>query len=354
MSAVTVSNIHKIYRDNGIPHSVLKGVTLTVEGGQILGIIGRSGAGKSTFLRCLNGLESPDKGEIRVGGQSLTKTSTAFRRNILQKIGTVFQSFNLSSRRTVLENISLPLEFMNISKAERNIKSQHIAALVGLKDKENSYPAQLSGGQRQRVAIGRALATDAPLLICDEFTSALDSETALEILSLLHGLNQKLGITIIMVTHDLLVIREICDQVCVMDKGKIVESGSVEDILLKPAHSVTRSLVKNLFMKDLPQKIQENLMQVSSGSDHAVLRLIFSNTCAHQPVVASMIEKFKIPVNIIAGNIDHVRETAFGSLVVTLPCRASSKSRPVLAQIQAHFHKNHVSSEILGFIQPYD
>jgi D-methionine transport system ATP-binding protein len=344
-STVIVSDLYKAYQSSQGLLPVLKGVSLYLEQGQILGIIGRSGAGKSTLLRCLNCLEIADSGDILIGQQSLMQATEQARCEILRKIGTVFQNFNLLSRRTVLQNIALPLEFMGASPDEITVKTQRIAALVGLGDKHHAYPSQLSGGQRQRVAIARALVADVSLLLCDEFTSALDPETSLEILSLLRDLNQRLGVTIVLITHDMSVVREICDQVCVMDDGRIVEAGSVESILLMPQHEVTQSLVSNLFMKDLPHAIHEFLHADPFESDHVVLRLAFSGHSAHQPIIASLIEEFHIPVNIIAGSLDHVREVAFGSLVVTLPGQD-----PLLSEVLKHFQAHHVAAEILGFI----
>ena len=357
MPDIILSNVHKAYPHGqshlkGSPLQVLKGISLAFEAGQVYGIIGKSGAGKSTLLRCLNGLETPDQGEINIGGYPLTQSTGAARQKILQKIGTVFQGFNLLSRRTVLQNIALPLEFKGEPADKITVKAREMAALVGLGDKAYAYPAQLSGGQRQRIAIARALVCDVSLLICDEFTSALDPETALEILALLQALNHSLKVTMVMVTHNMSVIREICDQVYVMDDGQIVESGPIETVLLRPRHPVTHSLVRNLFMKDLPQGMQENLKPTRALKDHALVRLIFSGKCAHQPLIASVIENFHVPVNIIAGNLDHVREISFGSLIVSLPSTTASPENPLLDQILKYFSDNSVSAEILGYISP--
>lgn len=329
---------------------VLKGVSLSIPQGQIFGIIGRSGAGKSTLLRCLNGLEKPTSGEILIHQQSLVHPTKIDRRKILHKIGTVFQSFNLLSRRTVLQNIALPLEFMGISTDEITVKTQKIAALVGLSDKHNAYPSQLSGGQRQRVAIARALVSDVTLLLCDEFTSALDPETSLEILTLLRDLNQRLGITIVLVTHDMSVIREICDQVCVLDHGNVVEEGSVESILLKPQHEVTQSLVSHLFTKDFPRTIHDSLHHEPLEDDYAVLRLMFSDNTSFQPAIASIIQKFNVPINIIAGSLGHVREVTFGSMIVTMPTHGLPKEDALLSEILEYFNTHHIAAEILGYI----
>jgi D-methionine transport system ATP-binding protein len=225
------------------------------------------------------------------------------------------------------------------------IKSKKIADLVGLSDKHNAYPSQLSGGQRQRVAIARALVADVNLLLCDEFTSALDPETSLDILSLLRQINKQLGVTIILITHDMSVVREICDRVCVIEQGSIVEEGSIESILLSPKHTITESLVSHLFIKDLPHSITECIHQKHNQNDHVVLRLAFSAHSAKQPIIASIITNFNIPVNIIAGSLDHVRELALGSLIVTIPV-----SETLLAKILQYFHTCEVTTKILGFI----
>ena len=348
--AVKLSDIRTTYISDQGSLDVLKGVTLSIPQGQIFGIIGRSGAGKSTLLRCLNGLEKPTSGEIFIHQQSLIQATKIERQKILHKIGTVFQNFNLLSRRTVLQNIALPLEFMGVSVDRITVKAQEIAALVGLSDKLNAYPSQLSGGQRQRVAIARALVSDVTLLLCDEFTSSLDPETSLEILTLLRDLNQRLGITIVLVTHDMSVIREICDQVCVLDNGNVVEVGSIESILLRPKHVVTQSLVSHLFVKDLPRTIHDSLHEEPLENDYAVLRLMFSDNTAFQPAIASIIQKFKIPINIIAGNLGHVREVTFGSMVVTMPTCGLPTKDPLLFEVLAYFNTHHIAAEILGYI----
>lgn len=329
---------------------VLNGVSLSVLKGQIFGIIGRSGAGKSTLLRCLNGLETPNSGEIHIEQQSLLCAGTSERRKILHKIGTVFQHFNLLSRRNVLQNIALPLEFMGVSADEITARTREIADLVGLRDKYNAYPSQLSGGQNQRVAIARALVSDVSLLLCDEFTSSLDPETSLEILALLRDLNRRLGITIVLVTHDMSVIREICDQVCVLDKGEVVEKGSVESILLNPQHNITRSLVSHLFIKNLPRTISDALRSDPIANDHTVLQLFFSGDSSSQPAIADVIQIFQVPINIVMGNLGHVREVAFGSMVVTLPTHCVPEGDVLLSRILAYFQSRHISAEILGFI----
>lgn len=352
ISAVEIKDLHVSYASTSGqgPLDILKGVTLSISKGNIFGIIGRSGAGKSTLLRCLNGLVSPASGDIIIDQIPFTKSTTYDRRKILQKIGTVFQHFNLLSRRTVLENIALPLECMGVSSNDIRKKTTQIAELVGLADKLHAYPSQLSGGQKQRVAIARALVADVSLLLCDEFTSALDPETSLEILALLRDLNERLGITIVLVSHDMSVVREICDQVCVLDQGNIVEVGSVESILLKPRHDITQALVRHLFIKDLPRAISESLRPKPMINDHVILRLFFSHTASYQPAIADIIQKFHVPINILVGSLGHVREVAFGSLIVSLPAHYKSQDDTIVADILSYFNEHQISAEILGFI----
>lgn len=328
--------------------AVLKDISLEVPQGQILGIIGKSGAGKSTLLRCLNGLEQPNSGTITINGELFTGAPENQRRRIQQKIGNVFQNFNLLSRLTALENVMFPLNLLKLDPLTSREKALKILALVGLKGRENDYPRQLSGGQSQRVAIARALISDVSLLLCDEFTSALDIETSLEILELLRDLNKRLGITIIMITHDMSIVREICDEVCVLDGGKIVEKNNITSILLHPQNATTKSLIRNLINKDLPHHLQESLSQDPGKDSQAVIRLFFSSQTAGEPVISSLVKKYDIPINILFGNLDHIRETAFGCLIITLPFETSK-----INKIVSELDQKEVSSEILGYLPPH-
>ena len=338
--SIVIRNLEKSY-----DVVVLKGINLEIPKGQILGVIGKSGAGKSTLLRCLNGLEQPSSGTITIDNKPFTGISDKARRRIQQKIGNVFQSFNLLSRLTALENVMFPLTLLKGDSAPIRIKSLKMLDLVGLKGKENDYPSQLSGGQSQRVAIARALISDVSFLLCDEFTSALDIETSLEILELLHDLNKRLGITIIMITHDMAIVREICDEVCVLDQGCIVEKNDITSILLHPQNAITKSLIRNLINKDLPHHLQEILMQHPTPESAVLLRLFFSNQTAEDPIISSLVKKYDVPINILFGNLDHIRETAFGCLIVAIPY-ASSK----IDEIMNDLDQRDVSSEIMGYL----
>lgn len=325
--------------------TILKDISLSIQKGRIAGIIGKSGAGKTTLLRCLNSLDDPSSGQIHLFGEEVTALSGEKRQGIQECIGTIFQQFNLLSRRTVLENIALPLEIRGVSHGECVQRARQVLDLVGLSHKENAYPRELSGGQCQRVAIARAIVADVSLLLCDEFTSALDPETTLEILELLSNLRQKLGLTIVLITHDMNVVREICDDVFVLDQGELVESGTIDAILLRPQHETTKTLIGSLFQQDLPHRYQVTLKQEPFPSSHVLLQLIFADIVAREPLIASLVEKFHVPINIIAGHLDHIREIAFGRLIVSFPCEGKN-----LENVQEFLLERQVLVELLGYV----
>ena len=342
---LVAENISKSFSNNNLER-VLDDVSFTVNTGKVLGIIGKSGAGKSTLLRCLNGLEKPDTGKIFFQGQNLTDLSTEEIRIVRQKIGVIFQSFNLLSSRTVFENVSLPLEFLKLSKAEQLKKVEKTLNLVGLSSKTDAYPNQFSGGQRQRVAIARALVVNANLLLCDEFTSALDPQTTLEILELLQKLNQDLGITLVFVTHDINVVKELAQDVCVLDQGKVIEQGSVETVFTNPKHTVTQSLLAELWKNDLPDFLEQQLHLEGQENDDVVLKLIFDNQTSTKPLIANLIQEWKIPINIIAGNLDHIGKATFGHLVVSLKHQTESTEK-----IIRYLTEHRVRVEKAGYIK---
>ncbi|WP_269516758.1 methionine ABC transporter ATP-binding protein [Candidatus Odyssella acanthamoebae] len=319
-------------------------MTVSFSSGKIHSIIGRSGAGKSTLIRCLNFLESFDSGQLNILGQNTQFMSKEQRRQALKEIGSIFQKVNLLSRRTALENVMLPQEWQGVTNESAKLKAKELLAKVGLSGFEDRYPAQLSGGQCQRVAIARALANEAKILLCDEFTSALDPETSLEILALLRQLNKDLGVTIILITHDMNVVREISDFVYVMDNGKIVEQSDVEQLLLHPQHATTQSLLTGLFVRDLPHHLQQSLI-ATPGEGQIIVRLIFSSKSSQNPVIAELIQHHQIPINILAGSMDHLRATVFGTLLISAPYDKVTHD-----MMMAHFSKNGISAEVLGYL----
>lgn len=341
-SAIIINSLTKQYP--GAKGKALDDITLAFNSGKIHSIIGRSGAGKTTLIRCLNLLEEFDSGQMTVAGQQTQNLSLVQRRVLLKKMGCIFQKFNLLSRKTALENVMVPLEWQGVDKKSAQLKAREFLARVGLKGYEDRYPSQLSGGQCQRVAIARALVNESKILLCDEFTSALDPETSLEILGLLRHLNQDLAITIILITHDMNVVREISDFVYVMDQGKIVEQNNVEQILLYPQHPVTKALLTGLFIRELPHHLQQSLTAIPSEGD-VIMRLIFSGKSSQSPVIAEIIRQYDIPINIIAGSMDHLRASVFGTLLISTPYQETTQKL-----IMAYLAQHGISCEVLGYL----
>lgn len=286
----------------------LKDVSLTIEDGDIYGIIGMSGAGKSTLVRCINLLEKPTSGEIIVNGQRLDTMTPAQLRAARREITMIFQRFNLLMQRTCLRNVCFPMELAGAKRAEAEQRARELLELVGLPDKADSYPAQLSGGQQQRVAIARALATNPRYLLCDEATSALDPNTTRSILELLREINKTLGVTIIVITHEMKVIDQICDRVAVIDKSCIAEEGRVADVFTNPKSDIARELV-------LPQ--ERPVLDPTTGGRK--LRLIFNGEDTQKPVISEMILACRVPVNVLFADTKSVEGAAYGHMILELP-----------------------------------
>jgi len=324
---------------------VLQNLSLKVERGEIFGIIGRSGAGKSTLVRCITLLERPNQGRITVDGQDITALSGAELRTARRRIGMIFQHFNLLSSRTVFDNIALPLELAGESRdfIEREITP--LLELVGLSEKRDVYPAQLSGGQKQRVAIARALAPKPAVLLCDEATSALDPETTQSILALLKDINRTLGLTILLITHEMPVIRAICDKVAVLDRGVVIEEGPVFDIFTAPKAEVTRSLVHDLIDRDLPDWLVERMAACQGAPGNKILRITFSGPSAKTPIIAELVRRFKLLLNILQANVDYIQGQPFGIIIVEA-IGAPLAVDDAIAFIEAH----HLRAEVLGHV----
>lgn len=272
-------------------------------------------------MRCINELEKPDSGEVFFENKNLTKISGRELLKIRQEMGMIFQHFNLLARRTVIENVSLPLEIGGYGKKDALLRAKECLKLVGLAEKRDAYPRELSGGQKQRVAIARALANETKVLLSDEATSALDPETTAEILHLLRDLNKRLGITIVLITHEINVIRDICDYVYVMDKGSVVEYGTIETIFATPKHEITRSFINSLINSKIPEVIKTLLVKSPEGLKSAdiVLKLSFTGGSAEKPIISHFIRNYGTNINIAAGYLDHIGQSTFGTLIVTLP-----------------------------------
>lgn len=311
---ITIKGLSKIFQTRDQEVRAVDDLSLDINKGEIYGVIGYSGAGKSTFIRLLNRLEDPTEGSISIDDQDLTSLSKGKLRLARQEIGMIFQHFNLLWSRTVHDNIAFPLEIAGVPKAERQKRVNELIELVGLKGRGGSYPSQLSGGQKQRVGIARALANNPKVLLCDEATSALDPETTDSILDLLVDINEKLGLTIVLITHEMHVIRKICHQVAVMEQGKIVEQGDVLDVFLHPQRQVTKKFVDQV-MGD-PEK--ESSMQLIKDNYQAgeIIRLHFVGESTNQALISEISRKFKLDVNILHGKITQTQKGAYGTMYV--------------------------------------
>ncbi len=291
-------------------------VSLTIQDGDIFGIIGFSGAGKSTLVRCINLLERPTSGSVEVDGQELTRMSAKELRQARKKIGMIFQHFNLMPSRTIFGNVAYPLRGSGLSKEEIRAKVHSLLELVGIADKENAYPSQLSGGQKQRVAIARALANDPKILLCDEATSALDPQTTKAILRLLHHLNQTLGITIVVITHEMAVVKEICNRVAVMDHGKVVEEGTVFSVFATPKEPITRDFIKTTSnLQKIEELIADDSPVVALKPGERIVRLSYVERNPSEPLISLITQKFGITLNIIFADVEIVQNAPIGGTV---------------------------------------
>ena len=290
-------------------------VSLHISKGAIYGIIGLSGAGKSTLVRCLNLLEKPTSGQIVIADQDLTQLSGKALRQARQKIGMIFQHFYLLQSRSVTENIAFPLEIAGLPKREIKLRVEELLHLVGLEEKAAAYPSQLSGGQKQRVGIARALATQPQVLLCDEATSALDPQTTLSILNLLLDINQKLGLTIVMITHEMKVVKEICTDVAVIHEARIVEYGPVESVFIQPQSEIGREFIATVFPSELPADL---LKEFATHQDSEIIRIQFLGSRASDPIITDLLRTCDVQANILYGSIDHLRSTLFGTLTLEL------------------------------------
>ena len=303
---------------SGTVHAV-QDVNLQIGEGEIFGIIGFSGAGKSTLVRCINLLERPTEGRVIVDGEDLTAMDLKKLREVRKKIGMIFQHFNLMRSRTVFQNIAFPLKKSGLSKAEKEKKIESLLELVGLSDKKDAYPSQLSGGQKQRVAIARALANDPKVLLCDEATSALDPQTTQSILKLLKQVNETLGITIVLITHEMAVVKDICDRVAIMEQGRVVEEGDTVSVFSHPKETMTKDFIDTASnLGKIHDLIAEghSLTEIQPGEQ--MVLLTYSGSNAGQPLISALAEKFSVSANIIYGNIDYLKGKPLGKLVVTL------------------------------------
>ena len=313
MALIEIAHLSKTFGSGQQQVSALQDVSLKIEKGEIFGIIGLSGAGKSTLVRCINLLERPESGQILFEGQNLMTLSPKKLRQQRRNISMIFQSFNLLEQRTALDNICFPLELTGVGRKAAKAKAMELLEMVGLPDKANAYPVQLSGGQKQRIAIARALASDPQVLLCDEATSALDPQTTESILALLQKINKERGITVIIITHQMSVIEQICHRVAILDHGEVAEVGAVEQVFSNPRTNAGRRLVSPV--KALPV----------SHWDGPVARLAFNGSMVEEPVIASLAAKKQILVSILGADTRNVDGKIFGTMLISLPAEPQQK-----------------------------
>jgi D-methionine transport system ATP-binding protein len=310
MSLIEIKNLTKQFDLDGSTVTALNNVSLNIEKGDIFGIIGMSGAGKSTLVRTINFLERPSEGSVRIDGVDLAELSEKELRQKRSGIGMIFQNFNLLEQKNVIDNICFPLEITGVKKKEAKQRAKELLRLVNLAEKEKAYPSQLSGGQKQRVAIARALATNPQILLCDEATSALDPQTTASILALLREINEEMGITIVIITHSMAVVTEVCKRVAIIDGGHLVEEGPVREIFENPQSDAAKELISGKENGYIPK---ENLNAVRK------IRIVFQENSAYEPVIANAILKFATPINILKADTRNVSGKALGEMILGLP-----------------------------------
>lgn len=310
---IELKNVSKVFSDGTQEIVAVDDVSLHIDEGEIFGIIGYSGAGKSTLVRTLNGLEQPTSGSITVAGKELSRLSGKQLRQSRQKIGMIFQHFNILWSRTVVENMMFPLEIAGVPKKERLERAQELVRLVGLDGREGAYPSELSGGQKQRVGIARALANDPDVLLCDEATSALDPKTTDDVLELLLDINRRLDLTIVIITHEMEVIRKICDRVAVMQGGRVVETGKTTDIFQNPKEKITREFIQQDEDEDIDQLLSDFREYFPEGR---ILRVTYPGNQSRAPIISRVSREFNVDINIIRGSIYTTQNSPVGTLYV--------------------------------------
>lgn len=342
---IKVNQVNKVFYQGTKEINALIDINLHIPQGQIFGVIGSSGAGKSTLIRCVNMLEAPTSGEVIVDGIDLTKLSKSELSEARRNIGMIFQHFNLLSSRTVFNNVALPLELAGKDKAIIEAKVSELLELVGLADKRDTYPANLSGGQKQRVAIARALASDPKVLLCDEATSALDPATTQSILELLRKINRKLSITILLITHEMDVVKNICHEVAIIGGGELVEKGTVGDIFAHPKTELAHQFIRSTLDLTIPEDYQARLQETRVNSSYPLVRLEFTGATVDAPLMTQIARKFNIDVSILSSDLDYAGGVKFGMMVAELFGNEADDN----AAIQ-FLRDNNVKVEVLGYV----
>ncbi|PNH94176.1 methionine ABC transporter ATP-binding protein MetN [Vibrio diazotrophicus] len=342
---IEISHVNKVFYQGTKEINALKDINLNIQQGTIFGVIGSSGAGKSTLIRCVNMLERPTNGSVIVDGVDLTKLSSKQLSEARRNIGMIFQHFNLLSSRTVFENVALPLELAGQSVNHIEKKVSELLQLVGLSEKRDTYPSNLSGGQKQRVAIARALASDPKVLLCDEATSALDPATTQSILELLKEINRKLNITILLITHEMDVVKSICHEVAIIGDGELVEKGSVGDIFAHPKTELAHQFIRSTLDLSIPDDYQARLQPTRVQGSYPLVRLEFTGATVDAPLVSQISRKFNIDVSILSSDLDYAGGVKFGMMVAEIFGDEENDN----AAIQ-FLRDNKVKVEVLGYV----
>ena len=342
---IHLKNIVKTYASD---IHALRGIDLHIERGSIYGIIGLSGAGKSTLIRCINLLERPTSGAVLIDGRDLMQMSERELREERRRIGMIFQHFNLLSSATVYDNVAFPLRLSGTPADEIRPKVTELLALVGLADKAGAYPSHLSGGQKQRVGIARALAGDPKVLLCDEATSALDPQTTKSILALIRDINRRIGLTVVVITHEMQVIKDVCDRVAVLDGGVIAEEGDVVDVFTAPREPITKEFISVLLSNELPTAFRGNAIErAASPGSYMLLRLTFLGETADNPVLADMIRRFpEIEVSMLFGTLDQIKDLPFGRMIIGM----RGAPEDIDAAIR-YLSAQHLKQEVIGYVR---
>lgn len=342
---IKLKNISKQFEVKGQKITALDNVNLDVPKGTIYGVIGSSGAGKSTLIRCVNLLERPTMGQVIVEGKDLTSLSENELIIARRKIAMIFQHFNLLASRTVFGNVALPLELSGTPKAQIEKKVSELLELVGLADKRDVYPSNLSGGQKQRVAIARALASDPQVLLCDEATSALDPATTQSILQLLKEINKRLGLTILLITHEMDVVKRICDRVAVIDKGQLVETGTVSEIFANPKTELAQRFIQSSFHFELPAEYTEQLSATPGAASHPIIKFEFTGRSVDAPLLSHASKKFGIDFSILMSQIDYAGGVKFGFVIAEVSGEADK-----INEAKFYLMDSNVKVEVLGYV----
>lgn len=347
---IKLEGVEKTYDTGEVKVHALKGIDLNINKGEIFGIIGLSGAGKSTLIRCINMLDAPTKGKVYVDGEDMTAMDASELRAARKRIGMIFQHFNLLSSATVYDNIAFPLRLDDTKEDKIKAKVMSLLKLVGLEDKANHYPSELSGGQKQRVGIARALANDPKILLCDEATSALDPQTTKSILDLIYVINQKLSLTVVVITHEMQVIKEICDRVAVIENGVIAEVGSVLQVFTNPQKNITKEFISALLSNELPIAFRgEKIVTEYTEGSYLLLRLTFIGENADDPVIAGMIRACPVECTMLFGNLDEIQKVPFGRMIVGITGDEDGIYKAI-----SYLSEQDLKLEVIGYVKRND